>query len=158
MPIRHPFVSGKAASADTTLVDGPRWNETHHAPPFAITLVATPTVIGNMPAAITEFDGLSRRSWLDLTQVTEFRTIVAVTIAGSTGSVVRIQYIPDGGVATELGALADVNVSIATTGTKRSAWNALPTGARADVVLRTITEGGDGVADPQVTLVVFQYR
>ncbi len=159
MPITHKFVSGKAASGDATLVDGPNWDDTHNAPPFNATLLAALTSQTNAPSAVTEFTGSRRRLFVDLTHATEFRSVISVTVAGAAGTVFRMQYSPNDGVDFfEFAALASVNIPIDSIGNKRTAWVALPDGAKTDVLVRMVTQGGDGAADPQLSVAAFQYR
>lgn len=160
MPITHKFVSGKAASGDATLVDGPNWDDTHNAPPFNMTFIAGLITQTNAPSAVSEFQPGTRRLYLDLTQATEFRTIAAVNNPGSAGTVFRFQYATPtvGGFVEFVTDLTLVNIPIDSTGTKRTGWVLLPDTAKDDVLLRMVTQGGDGVADPQFAMATFQYR
>lgn len=113
----------------------------------------------NMAAAAAEVSP-SRRVWADLTGKTEVRTSAAVSTVGSAGSVVRVEYSTDN-QATWLQfdptGTTD-NVPISTVGADKTAWITMPAGSRADVVLRLVAEGGDGVADPLIGVVSAQFR
>ncbi len=156
MPITHKFVSGKAASTDATIVDGPKWDAIHNAPSWSITLNALVLVLTNQASGLTEV--LHRRVRVDLTQATECRMQLNVAVVGTSTAVLRVMYATDNATFVNFGALADVNLSLASTGLKSTAWLPLPAGAMADIYLAIASEGGDGAADPQVGTMVFQYR
>jgi len=82
--------------------------------------------------------------------------------AGAAGAVLRLRYRATfSGTAADYLAISadDVNVSLAVANTAvQSAWTDLVPGARGDVYLGFLQEGGDGVADPVVGYVAAYFR
>lgn len=157
MPIRHRFQSAKADGADTTLVRPSNWNDEHSAPPFVYPLVGAAVNLTSLPAAISR--STIGRVRLDFTSVNEARFNMFVSTAGTSTSVSRISYsLDDGTNWAEFGALADVNMSLASAGFRITAWLPVPGAAKADVMLGWTREGGDGTASPQVTALSVSYR
>ncbi len=152
MAVRHSFVSGAAAAADTAVVDGPDWNADHVMPAaFVFPLMGTTITFTNLGSGVTDPGGRVR-TIVDLRQATFVRHLVSIQTGGSAGSEARLQYTTDGGTTwVNLDDLDGLAVSIASTvGIVRvSPWRAPSPGAKIDdVVIRMICLGGDGVADP----------
>jgi archaellum component FlaF (FlaF/FlaG flagellin family) len=120
----------------------------------------------NMPAAVTEFDSIALfRTRIDLTDMTEWRIFHRSTSgAGTAACVIGAQYSTNGG-ATWNGLDNGVGGSISTSQTSCnlagdfiSAWTPLDIPAQADVFLRVVGAGGDGVADPPFGRIQLQFR
>ncbi len=155
MPITHAFVSPEVDEQVVGDVGPDDWNANHLSPAWNIFLNATVSVFTN-PGSLVEMAG--RRVQMDLVQATQCRVQTNVVIVGATGSTLRVQFSTDGGTTwAEFGALADVSLSTASTGFKTTAWLALPAAAKADILLRSVLAGGDGAADPNIGVTVFQY-
>jgi hypothetical protein len=110
----------------------------------------------NMPAAATELFGLThRRAKKDLTDVHKVRLVARVSTPGSVNAVLRAEYSVD---ESAWQSLTTSTLSIATpAGTKASAWDELPAGARGDVFIRVMGQSGDGTADPVVGNVYLEF-
>ncbi len=123
--------------------------------PQAIPFQVGQTMWTNMPAAETEFAGiLARRMRFDLTGVNKVRISARVQTAGAAGSVLRFQY------STDENTWADLtpNVAVDAIGTQVSAWDYIPGAAQADVYIRLVGSGGNGVADPTFGNIYLQLR
>ncbi len=165
MAVRHAFVSGKAASADTTQVDGPRWDADHLSPPYSITMVAQVGSLAwtNMPSALTEWYSTPNRYRVkaDLTNARQARVTVAVNVAAAANAECRVQYATDGdgqGTWAYLDGVDGPKVNVGSIEGKASAWVNLASGAKADVWLRLVGINGDGAADPSFGTVTVQLR
>lgn len=110
----------------------------------------------NMPAATTElFGNVHRRVKKDFTDVDQIRLGCRVSTAGSTGALIQAQYSTDD---TNWNTLTTNTLSVATpTGTKVTAWEAIPVNARGDVFVRIIGSGGDGAADPVLGTIYLEF-
>jgi len=109
-----------------------------------------------MPAATTElFGNVHRRVKKDFTDVDQIRLGCRVSTAGSTGALIQAQYSTDD---TNWNTLTTNTLSVATpTGTKVTAWEAIPVNARGDVFVRIIGSGGDGAADPVLGTIYLEF-
>jgi hypothetical protein len=95
---------------------------------------------------------------LDLTNTTEVRLTLAVT-ATTTSANARLEYSLNGSTGwTALDGSSGPSVSLSTTGVKDSGWVALASGAKADVYVRAVTQGGDGVATCTIGTYALQVR
>ena len=150
--IKHAFTSAVPSLGDPSLVDLNKWNANHLFVPFVVPLVNASVTWTNMPAAATEFTGLPRTKY-DLTNADECRIVLDIGVVGA--GTLTIQYSTDQATWVNLSpaspAISALNVLV-------SAWAAVPAGARADVFLRVLGTGGDGVFDPQFRLVQLQVR
>ncbi len=150
MGIRHSFVSGKAAAADTTVVDGPRWNADHLMPAvYVFPLMGTVITFTNLGAGIADPGGRVR-TIVDLRNAAEVRHLVSIQTGGSTGSVCRLQYTLNGTDWFDLDGVDGLAVDLATAGgtVRVTPCRAPVAGAKVDdLVVRMICSGGDGVAD-----------
>ena len=117
-------------------------------------------VVTNLPAAVTEWLGGVRRLKADLTDYTQARMTATVgATPGSAGSKVAVQYSTDQSSWAYLDASAGPNAEVDSASTcETGAWVNLDAGAKADVFLRLVTVGGDGVVDPTVGLITVQFR
>jgi hypothetical protein len=70
-------------------------------------------------------------------------------VAGAVGSNLFIQYSTNGTTWNTLNA----NIfSLNPTGTVTTVWENIPVGAKGDVFIRVVGQGGDATADPQWSL------
>ncbi len=156
MPIKHKFQSAVADAGTAGEIGPSEWNDNHLFPPFVVTLSGETLTLTNMVSGLLFLT--SPIVLVDLTHAVQFRTTMRVRTAGASTAVARVQYSLDQSTWVELGALADVNMSMATVGTRSTVWLPLPSGAQADVYLRIGIEGGDGAADPTIGTITFQHR
>lgn len=122
----------------------------------------------NQPAALAHFHTasqaavFSRATLIDLASYTECRLTAIVSTAGAAAARLIVRYagsLVDAGAYLQIGDITDVAVSIAAAGLYSSGWVDLAAGARADNrVIALLGDGGDGVADPAVNLVMLQFR
>jgi len=111
----------------------------------------------NMPAALTEFLGLTiHRQGGSLQKIEEVRLVANVIVVGQAGGVLRAQWSTGGAFADF--ATNGAQIPIDSTGFKRSAWVSIPTAARGDCALRIVGVGGNGVLDPQFGVVLIEGR
>ncbi len=138
------------------------WHEHHNAPVFVVTLIGSAFNVTNMGSALNVH--VAGRTVLDLTNAADIRFFCHVNIAGSTEAIIRVQYSTDAtaalnGTWQEFGTLADVSMSLAAVGYKRTAWLPIPSVTDpSSMMVRSVLEGGDGAADPQFTNLAVQYR
>lgn len=152
--IKHAFQSTKPDGNDGAVVRPSNWNEAHNAPPFVCPLVNASTTWTNMPAAATEFIG-NPRTMYDLTHADEVRIVVCVGVATANGATLTIQYSTD---ETNWSDLTPASPNLNSTGCKNGEWGVVPAGAKSDVFLRILGQGGNGAADPQFRLVQLQVK
>lgn len=136
------------------------WHPTIPAP-ISLPLIAQGTAVTwtAMPAAETEFNGSTRqRIWADLTHANEVRLVARVPTTGAAGSQLKVQYSTDNGSTWAADLLSIPIDVVGTAANAKSAWTALPLGAKADVLLRLVGTGGDGVANPSFGVVSLQVR
>ena len=74
---------------------------------------------------------------------------------GTATSTLRVQYSTDQVTWTDL---PGTSISTATVGLKTSTFTAVPAGAKQDVFLRVVGQGGDGAADPAFGVSSLQYK
>lgn len=112
----------------------------------------------DMPAATTEIDSsVSGRLKVDMTGMVDCRIQATVRTAGVAGSNLSLQYATDGDTQATWATLSP-SVTIDNIGGRTSTWGAIPTAAKADVWVRVVGAGGDGVTDPRIGLVALQVR
>lgn len=116
--------------------------------PFALGMTWT-----NMPATDTEGPGIYRVK-VDLSLYTQVRWGVRVNTAGAAGADLRVQYSTNESSWANLAA----EIDIGSTGTKVTAWEALPAGAQADVFLRLMGKEGNGTADPVFRTIWLEFK
>lgn len=123
-------------------------------------LDAAPQVWAAMPAALTEFRGLtSFRAGCSMRKVEQVRLVVNVLVAGAAGAVLAAQWSVGGAFAFFDVAGSGPNVVLTTTGFKVSPWVDVPSGARADgVAMRVTGSGGNAIAAPSFGQVLIEGR
>jgi hypothetical protein len=96
---------------------------------------------------------------VDLSRVTEVRFQARVNVAGAAGSWARLQYSADNQATwAYLDGASGPEIPINAAGTFASPWVTLAAAAKADVHIRVVAGGGDGVADPQILMPLLQGR
>lgn len=103
----------------------------------------------NQPSTLDEF--LSRaihRVKKDLSLVTQARLEVMVSALGASTATIALQYSTDQSTWNYLDGGTGPSVAINGGGLKVSSWVNVTGGAKADVFLRLVGNGGDGAADP----------
>lgn len=120
-----------------------------------VTLISYPTALTDHANAVAEI--LLQRFKLDLAPFTEVCVSASVitTSASANSPRVYLQYSLDESAWSTLTVQV---VSLAVFGAKRSAWEAIPAAAKTDVFIRLVSHGGDGVADPMITLAIANFR
>lgn len=120
-----------------------------------VTLVGYVATLTDVPNAVTEV--LLQRVKMDLAPFTEVSLAASiVTTSASVNSPrVYLQYSLDESTWSTLTAQT---VSLAVFGAKRTAWETIPAAARADVFVRLVSNGGDGVADPVIGSTIANFR
>lgn len=120
--------------------------------PFPGTSTSTHT---NAPAAVTIW-GTDHTTQVDLTNVDRFRIFMGIDANGTATTVLGIQYSADNGVTWKAldsdvtDAMSSLYISLAATGYKYSGVGAITSNARTTVLIRLVSSGGDGVADPRI--------
>lgn len=100
----------------------------------------------NMPAASTELLGVvHRRTRFSFIDVDKIRLVVRVSTVGQAGATLSAQYSTD---ESAWSALTTNTIPIDSTGTKVTAFEALPAGAKGDVFVRIVGVGGNAALDP----------
>jgi hypothetical protein len=99
----------------------------------------------------------------DLSGYAEARLVVRVTTGSASQNTPRLMVRYRTVFSTTpadylLLATTEVSCSLTSTGVVSSAWLPLVAGAKADVFLAVLQDGGDGVADPAVGAVTVQFR
>lgn len=139
-----------------------RSDHQHARDPLALVFNLATLIWTDMPAASTELFGLNdRRRKYDLTQFTQVRLQVNVeTTAGFAGAKLQGQYSTDQAAWNDLenGAGTGPEVLVDALGFVTSAYVTIPSGAQADVWLRIVGVGGDGVVDPLFGLIELQFK
>jgi hypothetical protein len=114
---------------------------------FPIGLFTNVQTVTNIPAATTEFPAAPRLR-TDLSFWNEIQYMASVFVVGNAGSNLFLQYSTD---AAAWSTLTSNTISLSATGAPtRTAFENIPAGAKADVYLRVVTNGGDAAADPIV--------
>jgi hypothetical protein len=110
----------------------------------------------NMPVAVTELFGLAhRRSILHLGACDQVRLVARVSTIGSASAVLFAQYSTNESAWSTLTGNVALGGGVA--GTRKSAWGAIPTGAKTgDVFIRIVGQSGDAAADPIIGNVSLQ--
>lgn len=161
----------KAPGSTTTLewvYDGTYMRPTAEASSRSdVIFSSTSTPMLNQPAATTELYGSSRRRYVDWTGRQEVQLQATVTTAGFAGATLGLQYsiddgttwyFLDGSADGDLGSYSP-QVPIGAAGQFKSSWTLIATAARrAGVLIRAITDNGNGVADPAFNYVAIVSR
>jgi len=120
-----------------------------------------PSAVGEMALSVTvngtAYDGY--RWKYDCSNVTQFRIIVAQTVAGSAFSKLRLRYSTDNStyLDAESGTTGYLDVGVGT-GVKVGEWTDLVAGGKDDVWFALFGSGGNGTADPGFKSIYVQYR
>jgi hypothetical protein len=139
--------------------EGGAWDNCTAAGNNDITIQATATTWTNMPAADTEFAGTSYRTWVNLSQASEFRFIMRVPVAGAGTADCRVQYATsDSGPWANLAASGTGELSIGSAGTLATSYADIAVGAKTDVIVRVMCKDGNATADPQFRNVSLRTR
>lgn len=129
-----------------------------HIVPINITFNTATIQWQNQPSALTEFLGaISRRTKIDLSNLTQARLITRVDVAGATGAKLAVQYSTDESSWNYLDDSSGPFAIIDTTGLKISSFVNISTLALTDVFLRIVGTGGNGVADPNFSNIISQF-
>lgn len=173
------FEEGRLAKVDGTAVEVPTCTagvqRLHYDPTtqaFSCSNVVPVTIAAfydstwtNMPLAKTSVDSLSV-AWtrVDLRSVTQVRFQGGINPAGAAAAILYVEYTADnpptagGNWASLCTTVKQPQIAIGTIGFKESGWCDIAEGAKADVVIRYVGEGGDGVADPTIQSMQNQVR
>jgi hypothetical protein len=112
-----------------------------------------------MPAALTEFLGTTvARAKADLTYAIQARISARVGLAGFAGAVLAAQYSTDETNWTYCDAVSGPAATITTASTATDGWVTLDTAAKADVYLRIVGSGGNGITSPQFGAVILEVK
>ncbi len=112
-----------------------------------------------MPAGLTEFLGLTiARVKADLSSASQARLSARVTVAGFAGAVLAAQYSTDETNWTYCDAVSGPSATITTASTVAGSWVTLDPSANADMFLRLVGSGGNGVVSPQFGAVVLEVK
>lgn len=115
--------------------------------PFPIGLFTNVQTVTNIPAGTTEFPAAPRLR-TDLSFWTQIQYMASIFIVGNAGSNMFLQYSTDG---SSWSTLTSNTIALNATGAPtRTAFENLPAGAKQDVYVRVVTNGGDGASDPIV--------
>lgn len=121
--------------------------------PVLIAFQADPdddTLVTNMPTGRAEVGTVSRTAF-DLTRCYGVRAQTHVDVKGPTNGVLAFEYSADRGASwLPLDTNAGPWVLIETTGDARGQLVGIDPFARADVLLRAVTDQGDGASDPEL--------
>jgi hypothetical protein len=114
----------------------------------------------NQPQAATEAFGTARetRKKIDLTNANEIRIVAGVMTASTSANTPRIYFNYATSDIAPNTTLTSNSISLATAATTATAWESIPSGAKADVWVSLFGAGGDGAADPVITEVALQVR
>lgn len=118
----------------------------------------------NMGAGLAELGGFRRRT-VDLQNYTEFRFHTGIQTAGAAGAVLGVQFSVNAGTnwagldnGTDA-TLSTVTNVLTNTGSLVTAWAAIAAAAKvADCLLRIAGSGGDGAADPVISVLSVEFR
>jgi hypothetical protein len=121
---------------------------------------AAPVTVNNIPSNISFFASSNTYvTKMDLTGKKRARLHGRVSTAGTGSSVLRVRYAltftTTASSYLTMGS-SEIEISLSATGHFDSGWINLVTGAKADVFIALLTNGGDGAADPVLNQVVFE--
>jgi hypothetical protein len=151
VPITHSYVNPKADPADATLIRPSNWNDDHNYPAFTLfgaQFGDDPYVTRVVIAALDDPYGANWYTKVDLTNCLQARVAVYVTQnTRALNSRIVCQYSADGstwgyldGVDGPYAVMTPVLTNII------GNWVTITPAARADVWLRWMTFGGDGLS------------
>jgi hypothetical protein len=133
---------------------------------FDIPIIVTPSsaavIWTNMPAALTEFLGLTiHRTRAHLGARTQAQLIANVQTAGVAGSGLRVEASLNNGVAwraLEASPAVGPQVAIDAVGVVSSTAITIDAAVRKDVLLRVVGGGGNGIIDPAFGTILLRVR
>lgn len=156
MPTKHSTVYTRPGNLD--FPSPAVWNADHLSVPQYIPLNTVNVTWTNMPAAATELFGVvHRRARIDLTYASQIRLMARVSTLGYSTSILYAQYSTDESAWVTL-TTNSLAIGGGSAGTRVTAWENIPTGALADVFVRIMGSGGDGVVDPILGTIQLQVR
>jgi hypothetical protein len=130
--------------------------------PIAVTPATVAIPWAAMPAALTEFLGLTiHRTGANLAAKTQAQLIANVQVAGFAGSGLRVQCSLDNGAtwrALDSAAGTGPTVPIGTVGVIKSPVVAIEALVRKDVLLRVVGGGGNAIVSPTFGTIVLRVR
>lgn len=101
----------------------------------------------------------SQRSWVDLSEANQFRVIANINATGAAQAACRVQSSTDNGLNwQDLGEPNQGTISLSQSGTIKSDWVSLASGAKAESLLRVACEGGNNNTAPAIGSVKLQAR
>lgn len=114
-------------------------------------------VFTNIAAGTTEYGANNPfRIKIDLSSANQIRLSCRVLVVGASGSATLfLQYSTD---ESSWSTLTSNTIALCTgsAGTRVTAYENVPAGAKSDVFIRWVTTGGDGIADPEIGNLYFQ--
>jgi hypothetical protein len=116
-------------------------------------------ILTQIPAAVTEYDSGSRMK-VDLSIFTQARVAVRINSCSNAATQLRVQYSSDGEQTWNYldGATGAALALGTSTGSLAGSWISLAGGAKADVVLRWITAGGNDVTGAKIGSIALQVK
>lgn len=132
-----------------------------------VVLAAGQLIWSNQPAALAIFLNTvtnspeQRNFLLDLSGYTQCRLTVSTGVVGAAAARIILRY--GAAYASDASsylamATTEVAASIAAVGVSTSGWQDIVSGAKADVIVSLLGDGGDSTADPRVYSVVAEFR
>ena len=154
-----PTALGTAAVVGTSEAFA-RSDHKHPRDVTTLTFSTSNTAFTNVPAALQEWgNDSSQRQQFDLTLYTQFRFKSNIRVVATAGTLLRVQYSTNGGGAWNyLDDTSEPSLAMDVQTLAVSAWGNLATNAKADVLLRVVTIGGDGATAPIVGLTTVEFR
>ncbi len=137
-----------------------------YRPPLILPLIPGAATLTNQPNTLELLTPASPGIFMtkiDLTGFTQVMLQVHVYVASGSGNSPRVilgyatSYTTTAGSYSDIGTSA-VTCSMSSTGVIRSAWTNLAAGAIGDVWISPLTNGGNGVADPQIQGITAYFR
>ena len=129
--------------------------------PEHVTILAdsVSVVWSNQPAALTEFKGNTDcRVKVDTVGHVQCRLVVNVITAGFAGSTMHAEYDAGSGFLELADTANAMDVAIDATGLIDSGFVNIDALSKADVTIRIVGEGGDGMVDPDFTMIHLEFR
>ena len=118
--------------------------------------LVTQHLLWPQPSGDTELPG-ENRTWIDLGNANQIRTLANVTVAGASGASCRLQY-----SLTEVNPtwheLTSGSLAIDHTGALKTDWLPIDVDAKKEVLVRVMCNGGNGVTTPDFTNIRAQVR
>lgn len=162
VPVLQGGVSKRATAQAIANLGGATSQRTAH-----IVLSSCQSVWTNQPSGLSVFLNSTANTpeqsnvYVSLSQYLECRLTAFVAVAGASGSRLIIRYgaayNPNASNYLDMSA-TPVAASIAAVGVSNSGWLPLVVGARADVIISLMGDGGDATLDPRVYGVVAEFR